>query len=77
MVTGYVGCDHILAVVFLTLSVGCCGLAVSGFNVSHLDLAPDYAGVLMGMTNMAATVPGFLGPLLVGTVTENEVCLYS
>ncbi|XP_038051386.1 sialin-like [Patiria miniata] len=70
--TGYVGCDHTLAIVFLTLSVGCCGIAVSGFNVNHLDLAPDYAGLLMGITNMVGTVPGFLGPLLVGEVTENQ-----
>ncbi|XP_022105784.1 sialin-like [Acanthaster planci] len=72
VITGYVGCNHYLAIVFLTLSVGCCGVAVSGFNVNHLDLAPDYAGLLMGITNMVATIPGFLGPLLVGVITENE-----
>ena len=73
VITGYVGCDHVLAVTFLTLSVGCCGFALSGYNVNHLDIAPRFAGILMGITNMAATVPGFVSPVLVGQLTEDQV----
>ena len=73
MITGYVGCNYTLAVVFLTLSVGLVGVAQSGYNVNHLDLAPRYAGALMGITNMVATIPGFVGPVLVGVLTQDEV----
>ena len=41
---GYVGCDHVLAMLMLTLSVGLGGAAMGGFNVNHLDIAPKFAG---------------------------------
>ena len=33
-----------------------------GANTNHLDIAPRYAGVLFGITNLATTLPGILGP---------------
>lgn len=41
---GYVGCDHVLAMVVLTLAVGSVGCTMAGFNVNHLDIAPKFAG---------------------------------
>ncbi|XP_077990261.1 sialin-like [Glandiceps talaboti] len=70
--TGYVGCDKVLAVVFLTLSVGGGGFCMSGFNINHLDLSPRFAGILMGITNMFATIPGFVGPAIVGQLTNHQ-----
>ena len=32
-----------------------------------------FLGVLMGITNMAATIPGFLVPALVGILTHGSV----
>ncbi|CAL1542430.1 unnamed protein product [Lymnaea stagnalis] len=72
LVVGYVGCDHLLAMVFLTLSVGLGGGIMGGYNVNHLDIAPKFAGVLMGVTNCFATIPGFLGPAVVGYLTDNN-----
>ncbi|XP_072175846.1 sialin-like [Diadema setosum] len=72
VITGYIGCDHVLAVAFLALAVGMGGLAMSGFNVNHLDIAPAYAGVLMGITNTVGTVPGILGPSIVGLFVVNQ-----
>nr|XP_054756776.1 sialin-like [Lytechinus pictus] len=72
VITGYIGCNHVLAVAFLTLAVGTGGLAMSGFNVNHLDIAPAYGGVLMGITNTIGTIPGILGPSLVGLYVTNE-----
>jgi len=31
-------------------------------------------GTLMGVTNMIATIPGFLSPSVVGALTHNNVC---
>jgi len=33
-----------------------------GANTNHLDIAPRYAGVLFGITNLATTLPGIIGP---------------
>ncbi|BFZ21120.1 hypothetical protein BsWGS_24159 [Bradybaena similaris] len=69
---GYVGCDHVLAMVVLTLAVGSVGCTMAGFNVNHLDIAPKFAGVLCGITNALATIPGFVGPVVVGFLTNNN-----
>lgn len=42
--TGYLGCDRVLAVVMVTLAVGTSGLAMTGYGVNHLDVAPPFAG---------------------------------
>ena len=36
-----------------------------------------FLGLLMGMTNMAATIPGFVVPALVGNLTHGVVSFMS
>jgi ACS family sodium-dependent inorganic phosphate cotransporter-like MFS transporter 5 len=67
--TGYIECDAPAAVTLIVIAVGLSGLSMAGWGVNHLDLAPAYAGTLMGITNMVATIPGFLGPSVVGAFT--------
>ena len=72
--TSYVGCDNTtLAVVLFSLALSITALNMSSYNVNHLDIAPRYAGVLMGITNTAGTIPGMIGPYVVGYLTNNEV----
>ena len=61
----------------MTFAVGFGGFAFSGYNVNHLDIAPPYASVLMGITNMFATIPGIVSPLLTGLVVQHQVSLTS
>ena len=44
VVTGYLGCHRIPTVIMVVLSVGFGGLAQSGYQVNHLDIAPPFAG---------------------------------
>lgn len=53
VVTSYVGCNKVLAVLFLSLGVGCGGIAMAGYNVNHLDLAPPFAGNDLGWEGRA------------------------
>ena len=69
---GFLGCNRVLIVTVVIIAVGASSLSVSGFAVNHLDLAPAYAGTLMGLTNTLATVPGFVGPQVVGVLTYNQ-----
>ena len=72
--TSYVGCDNTtLAVILFSLALSISALNMSSYNVNHLDIAPRYAGVLMGITNSIATIPGMIGPYVVGYLTDNEV----
>lgn len=41
-----------------------------GFAVNHMDIAPKYAGTLMGITNTAGTIPGIIGVYVSGLILE-------
>lgn len=45
----------------------------AGFNVNHLDIAPRYASILMGISNGVGTLSGMVCPLIVGAMTKNKV----
>ncbi|XP_017826593.2 sialin isoform X5 [Callithrix jacchus] len=71
---GFIGCDYSLAIAFLTISTTLGGFCSSGFSINHLDIAPSYAGILLGITNTFATVPGMVGPVIAKSLTpENTV----
>lgn len=44
----------------------------SGFNVNHLDIAPRYASILMGISNGVGTLSGMFCPIVVESLTKNE-----
>lgn len=73
VLVGYAGCNKNLAIALLSLGVGLNGAIYSGYMNSHLDIAPNFAGTLMGLTNCAATVPGFLAPMVVGALINGRV----
>ncbi|XP_054719646.1 LOW QUALITY PROTEIN: putative inorganic phosphate cotransporter [Uloborus diversus] len=66
LAVAFVGCDPAVIVALLALSVGFNGFIYSGFNVTHVDMSPEFAGTLMGITNCVANVSGFLAPAFVG-----------
>ncbi|MDG1474419.1 MAG: hypothetical protein P8Q37_05915 [Porticoccaceae bacterium] len=43
---------------------------MGGFVVNHLDVAPKYAGTLMGITNTFAAIPGIIGVYAAGLILE-------
>uniref|UniRef100_S4RB93 Solute carrier family 17 member 6a n=1 Tax=Petromyzon marinus TaxID=7757 RepID=S4RB93_PETMA len=61
-----------IAITFLVLAVGFSGFAISGFNVNHLDIAPRYASILMGISNGVGTLSGMVCPLIVGAMTKGK-----
>lgn len=77
LVCGYFGTTSVTAVLFLTIAVGSLGLALSGFNCNHLDIAPRYGGVLMGITNAVATIPGIVGPYVAKAIAHQVTSLPS
>lgn len=48
-------------------------VTLKGFNVNHLDIAPRYASILMGISNGVGTLSGMVCPLIVGAMTKNKV----
>merc|ERR1719431_2407771 len=63
--------DQVVVVVILTiLAVMFYGSMFSGVFSNQADLAPNFAGTLMAVTNMVATIPGFVVPAMVGQLTH-------
>jgi ACS family sodium-dependent inorganic phosphate cotransporter len=58
------------AVALVTISVAANGLGLAGFGVNHLDVGPDHAGILMGLSNTVATVPGIIGVAAAGFIVQ-------
>ena len=56
----------------LLMSLGNMFLAFSagGYAVNHLDVAPRYAGTLMGLSNTAGTIPGIVGVAISGYILD-------
>lgn len=61
-----------LAIGLLVLAVGINSATYLGYQVNHIDLAPNHAGTLMGITNCAANIMSIIAPLMVGVVVTNE-----
>ena len=60
---------------WLAITIMCVGNAVGafvtgGFAVNHMDIAPNHAGKLMGITNTFATIPGIIGVTVSGFILE-------
>jgi ACS family sodium-dependent inorganic phosphate cotransporter len=47
--------SKVSSMVCITIAVGLGAFAWSGFAVNHLDIAPQYASILMGISNTFAT----------------------
>ncbi|XP_045207494.2 sialin-like [Mercenaria mercenaria] len=58
--------------VCLTIAVGIGGFAWGGFSVNHLDIAPQYASILMGISNTFATLPGIISPGLTSAIVTTK-----
>jgi len=72
IVVGFSGHSRTFAVFAIVMSTGTSGLCASGFIVSLIDIAPKYAGILMGISNTLAPLSGILGPEVVGALTYHE-----
>uniref|UniRef100_A0AAZ3PC57 Sialin n=1 Tax=Oncorhynchus tshawytscha TaxID=74940 RepID=A0AAZ3PC57_ONCTS len=69
---GFSGCSGVLAVTFLTLSTTVGGTSAAGVFINQIDIAPRYAGVLLGITNTFATIPGVVAPIITGYLTKDH-----
>lgn len=61
-----------LAVTLLTFAVSSGGFTFSGFFVNHMDIAPIYAGTLMGISNGVAAISGFIAPTIAAIMTKSQ-----
>lgn len=73
VIIAYIGCDRVTSTVLLTLSIVVCGAIFVGHLCNQNDLAPNYAGILMGITNTPGTISAFILPPIVGALVAEGV----
>lgn len=62
-----------VAIALLCTGVGITGLNATGYAVNILDIAPRFAGVIIGISNVFGSMPGFISPMVVGYITTKNV----
>ncbi len=60
----------LVATALVTIATGGAAFGVAGFAANHLDIAPRYAGILMGLSNTFAQLPGIVGVALTGFIVK-------
>jgi len=69
----YLDCTQTsLAVCLLTMAVTISGCVYSGYLVNFMDIAPQYAGTLLGITNGVAACAGFIAPTVAAMLTVDK-----
>ncbi|XP_055836974.1 putative inorganic phosphate cotransporter [Episyrphus balteatus] len=64
--------NETLAIILLMVIMGMKAATCLGFILNHIDLSPNFAGTLMGMTNGVAHISSILAPLTVGFIVSDE-----
>ena len=59
-----------MAVLYMSGALGLASFTIPGFGTNHLDIAPRYADVLVGITNTFGTIPGVVGVALTGWLVD-------
>ena len=62
--------DAVTAVVLLSISLGLASFAFAGVGCNHLDISPRHAGVIFGISNTGATIPGIVGVVVTGVLVD-------
>lgn len=65
-----------LAIILLTLAVGFNAGVYIGFFINYMDLSPNYAGTLVGITSAFAHVMSVFAPIFVGYLVTDKVSIF-
>ena len=77
MLAGYSPKDnHVLPVAFMIIAIGFLCTNHAGTLANHLDIAPNFGSVLLGITNTVGTLSGCIAPLVTGYFTKSQVSIF-
>lgn len=58
------------AIAFMSLGNFLGAFSLGGWGSNHMDIAPNHAGTLMGLSNTAGTIPGVIGVYVSGLILQ-------
>ncbi|XP_067134725.1 sialin-like [Centruroides vittatus] len=66
------GCESTNVIICLMVGMGCFGFNVSGDIAIALDLAPEFAGVIFGLTDSLYNAAGIFSPYVAGVIIDKN-----
>ncbi|RXG58285.1 putative inorganic phosphate cotransporter [Armadillidium vulgare] len=68
----FVNCNSAAAIIILFIAITLNGAVYCGYMCSHIDISPRFSAPLMGITNTLGTIPGFVTPVVVGAIINDN-----
>ncbi|KAJ0176727.1 hypothetical protein K1T71_007906 [Dendrolimus kikuchii] len=68
----WAGCDRVMVMTLLSLASAFGGAAYAGNQMNHIDLSPQFAGTMYGITNAASNICGFMAPYVVSLIINAQ-----
>ncbi|XP_052747652.1 putative inorganic phosphate cotransporter isoform X2 [Galleria mellonella] len=72
IVLAYAPADVKIVLLILAITAGLSAGHYTGFLLAHLDMAPNFAGTLMGVTDYLASATGVMVPTVASLLMQNE-----
>ncbi|KAJ9577119.1 hypothetical protein L9F63_006327 [Diploptera punctata] len=63
------GCNYIAAIILITLATSFTGGEAAGALGNLVDLSPNFASIMLGISQTVAVIPGTLSPMVVSFFT--------
>lgn len=73
ILTWVAGCDGGLSLTLFVIAGTLRGLSLAMYMAAPVDIAPDYAGTILGIGVCVGNMTGFLVPWVTGLLTEKDV----
>ncbi|XP_072949103.1 putative inorganic phosphate cotransporter isoform X2 [Epargyreus clarus] len=68
----WAGCDRMAVMLLLSITSAFGGAVYAGNQMNHIDLSPQLAGTMYGITNAASNICGFMAPYVIGLIIDPE-----
>ncbi|CAG9766459.1 unnamed protein product [Ceutorhynchus assimilis] len=75
MTVAYVS-SEVVTVLCLTCAIGIGAVAFGAYCVNPLDIAPQYASIILGVSNTFGTIPGIASPIFAGYIVSDNPTIY-
>ncbi|KAL4707820.1 hypothetical protein ACJJTC_001766 [Scirpophaga incertulas] len=68
----WAGCDRLAVMLLLSITSAFGGAVYAGNQMNHIDLSPQFAGTMYGITNAASNICGFMAPYVIGHIITTD-----
>lgn len=73
----FVAGDNVIGnIVLLSVAIAAASGQAIGSSLNHIDLSPNHAGLIYGITNTTISFIGLISPIVIGSIVTDSVSIY-